>query len=67
VEQTYIHYVLAKDSKMWHNALHIATKYNIYLEHLGGYMEDLTRNYPGVWTDNKFLGITPKHVAVGKE
>jgi hypothetical protein len=30
-------------------------------------MEDLTRNCPGVWTYNEFPGITPQHVAIGKE
>jgi len=30
-------------------------------------MEDLTRNYLGVWKDNKFSRITSHHVATGKK
>jgi hypothetical protein len=30
-------------------------------------MEDLTRNFPGVWTDSEFSCITSQHVATGKE
>jgi hypothetical protein len=30
-------------------------------------MEDFTRNYPEVWTNSEFSGITPQHVAAGKE
>jgi hypothetical protein len=30
-------------------------------------MEDLTINYPGVWTDSQFSRIMSQHVATGKE
>ena len=52
-----------KESKKWH----VHSILNKYLEQLGGYMEDLTRNYPGVWTNREFFGIMSQHVATRKE
>jgi hypothetical protein len=48
-----------KESKKWH----VHSILNKYLEQLGGYIEDLTRNYPGVWEDSEFMGIMSPHVA----
>jgi hypothetical protein len=31
------------------------------------YLEDFTRDCPGVWTDRKFSGNAPQHVVAGEE
>jgi hypothetical protein len=31
------------------------------------YLEDFTKNYPGVWIDGKFSGNMPQHVDAGVE